>query len=101
AGDLASFFADHDRMRQAARPASPPTPDPAGVPTVGPGDAVSTIPIEMPQAFGDYEALEEIARGGMGVVFKARQVSLNRIVALKMIAAGQLASPEDVQRFRR
>lgn len=68
----------------ARPPASPPVPRPAGG-----GN------------FGDYQLLEKIDQGGMGVVFKACQISLNRIVAVKAMLSGQLASEEDVRRFHR
>ena len=58
-----------------------------------------TIDEQLPRYFGDYELLEKIAHGGMGIVFKARQISLNRIVAIKMILSGQFAGQDEVKRF--
>ncbi len=53
-----------------------------------------------PLAFGDYELLEEIGRGGMGVVHKARQLSLGRLVAIKLLPFNVTTHPESVKRFR-
>jgi WD40 repeat protein len=102
--ELAEFFAAQDKVD---RRAAPLRGRPAERHEAAP-DAETLAPDRPPAAdapsaelrtFGDYELLEEIARGGMGVVFRTRQISLNRVVALKMILAGQLASPQDLHRF--
>jgi WD40 repeat protein len=91
ASDLNSFFAAKEEIERTAGWLLPGQAPAAAA--VGPGFR--------PCQVGDYEIEQEIARGGMGVVYRARQRSLNRVVALKMILTGPLASPGDRQRFRR
>jgi serine/threonine protein kinase len=90
AADLQEFFTNRDQMQRLAEPLR-------GTDTTG---RTSRNALAKIRYFGDYELLEEIARGGMGVVYRARQPSLGRIVALKMILAGQFASKQIIQRFR-
>jgi serine/threonine protein kinase/Flp pilus assembly protein TadD len=73
---------------------------------VDPGRTASPMPAtarrtKMLRDFGDYELLEEIGRGGQGVVYRARQKSLNRTVALKVIGLGPWATEAHLKRFRR
>jgi WD40 repeat protein len=102
ADDLAEFFAGESRVARSAVPLRLL----AGTPN-RPGDTVGLPPLPQPsgwspavRSFADFELLEEVGRGGMGVVYKARQVSLNRVVALKMILAGEHAGPAHRARFR-
>jgi serine/threonine protein kinase len=79
-GELEQFLADRSAFRHAAEPLDP---DKTMAPLMETDGDLKVV-----RYFGDYELIDEIARGGMGVVWKARQVSLNRLVAVKMILAG-------------
>ena len=95
-----------DGLCQQCRSVNTPTLAPTLPPTIAPKTTAGTgsrdeaiKPGNMPQQFGEYELIEEIARGGMGVVYKARHQRLNRVAALKMILSGRFSSEDELQRF--
>jgi WD40 repeat protein len=113
AAELSEFFANQDLLiglvaplKEAIEASGAPTPVGFGATeSVGRTVDIPAIPTEPaptihPQTIGDYELIRRLGRGAMGDVYEARQVRLNRVVALKMIRGGLLATDDDVQRFR-
>jgi tetratricopeptide (TPR) repeat protein/predicted Ser/Thr protein kinase len=103
AAELSAFFAEQDRLDRWAEPLRVVAAARGATPPLAAGETVrapDTPPAQAGLRIGGYELLEEIGRGGMGVVWKARQEGANRVVAVKLVRPDPLGGEEQVRRFR-
>jgi serine/threonine-protein kinase len=105
--ELEEFFADHDRMQRLSAPLRglssshllPSSEDPTLDGQTLSGALAPRDHVQV-ERVGKYQIESELGRGGMGVVYRARDTELNRPVALKMVSAGRFAAADDLERFR-
>lgn len=113
--ELQAFWAAHQSLLRTATPVRAALSgnklsengqiDPLATRHLSPGEQTPLVTggrqmLGAPASLGEYDLLDELGRGGMGVVFKARHRRLGRVVALKMISGGRFADPEEILRFR-
>src|SRR5262249_38047886 len=105
AEELAEFFDEEEHLWELAAPLRAPVETARTYPSAPPGTLFSSDSRGLEddrtsEPFGDYELLEEMGRGGMAVVYRARHKTLDRLVALKVFRTDCLNRTDDLQRFR-
>src|SRR5207244_3476728 len=91
-----------DSTYRVAMSSSPPPTDVLPPPGLSGRDLMAddVVEVTIPDAWGDYDVVEKIGEGGMGVVFKVRHARLNRFEVVKVLRTGRFANPKEIERFQ-